>query len=224
MATKTLKNDYGTYEVTDKFLKTSQFYTNMLEDLDDVDENEITTVPISNFDDNKDLLDFAETIKKEKQIELQLDYKELVEEYIKLFNTLDSFKVTHYGKELSWLDWYNQENDDYIGSILKRNAKPPHCDELAKIYCEYTPEKLEIMLILDQYFHNELLYSGICGVSVAMVYTGDRADASEIQKKYADEIVAETMRITKEDMDREYDEEQATKAKAEAKAGAKSAE
>ena len=213
MATKTLKNDYGTYEVTDKFLKTSQFCTNMLGDLDDVDESEISTMPISNFDDNKDLCDFVERIKKEKQIELKLDYKELVEEYINLFNMLDSFKVMYYGKEMSWLEWYNQENDDYIESILNRNAEPPHCDELAKIYCDYTPEKLEMLLILDQYFHNELLYSGICGLSVAMVYAGDRADASEIQKKYADEIVAEIMRITKEDMDREYDEEQARKAK-----------
>lgn len=208
---KMLKNDYGTFEVTDRFLKSSKFYANMLGDLEDIDESEISTIPISNFDDNKDLYEFVETLKKEKQIELNLDYKDLVESYIKLFNMLDDLRVTHKGNNMSWLEWYNQENEDYVEDILKKNASPPHCDELAKIYCEYTSEKLEMMLILDQYFHNELMYSGICGLSVAMVYVGDREDASEIQKKYAEEIIEEIMRITKDDMDREYEEEQAKK-------------
>ena len=195
-ATRTLTNDYGTYEVTDTFLKNCQFYIDMIGDLEDVDESDISSVPISNFDDNK----------------------ELVEDYIKLFNTLYDLKVTHNGAEMSWMEWYNKENENYVEDILKKNANPPHCDELAKIYCEYTPEKLEMLLILDEFFHNDLMYSSICGLSVAMVHVGDREDASEIQKKYADEIVEEIMRITKEDMDREYEEEQAKKKAAAAEA------
>lgn len=218
----TLTNDYGAYEVTDTFLKNCQFYVDMIGDLEDIDESDISTVPISNFDDNKELHDFVEKIKKEQQIELKLDYKELVEDYIKLFNTLYDLKVTHNGAEMSWMEWYNKENETYVEDILKKNADPPHCDELAKIYCEYTPEKLEMLLILDEFFHNDLMYSSICGLSVAMVHVGDREDASEFQKKYADETVEEIMRITKEDMDREYEEEQA-KNKAAEEAVAKAA-
>lgn len=202
-----LKNDYGSYEVDLRFLGNCEFFKNMCEDIDiNIDEfDNSEPLCISNFEYYKDENEEVHTID---------DPKDLLEEYINLFYTLNELKVEHSGSQMSWLNWYSEYNDEYIEEYTNKNADPPNCDELAKIGYDYTPSKLENILVIDTFFHNKLLITGIFGILTAMVRVGDRDDASELEKKYSEEIIESIMDITKKDMDAEWDEEQARKAKA----------
>ena len=88
------------------------------------------------------------------------------------------------GEEMSYLDYMKNHNDEYVERYTNNNEKPPHCDELAKIYEEYIKDKYEKIFYVNGYLDNASLIVGIQLCIACYVKSADNKLDTETEEQY----------------------------------------
>lgn len=62
--------------------------------------------------------------------------EKLMKDYINYFEFFNNLKVPYDGQDISYLDYMEKHQDDYIEKYTNKNLDPPHCTEIYNFYKE----------------------------------------------------------------------------------------
>lgn len=87
----------------------------------------------------------------------------LMKEYINYFEFLNNLKVSYDGKDIPYLDYMENHQDDYIENYTNKNLDPPHCTEIYNFYKNKKNFFDEIMKEhgIDNFFNNTRFRFGV---------------------------------------------------------------
>lgn len=160
-------------EVPHEFLKSCLYITNMMADM--------------NNDDEQDII-----IEEDMEISIPDHYSiSQVEQLIKFFQEISAFTVkTDDGDDISYIDYFDKHNDEFIRNYTNKSVDPPYSQELVDIYQKFGDEMIQRFIIMDEFFQYERVIICIAMCIVAFRFIGP--------EDKVDEMMSQIARITEE--------------------------
>lgn len=110
----------------------------------------------------KDMIEYSD--KDENIIPMSGIYsKQLMEDYINYFEFINNLKVPYDNQDISYPDYMENHQDDYIEKYTNKNVDPPHCTEIYNFYKEKENSINEIMKEngIDNFLNNTRFRLGL---------------------------------------------------------------
>lgn len=110
----------------------------------------------------KDMIEYSNG--DENTIPMSGIYSEnLMKDYINCFEFFKNLKVPYDNQNISYLDYMEKHQDDYIEKYVNKNLDPPHCTEIYNFYKEKENSINEIMKEngIDNFLNNTRFRLGL---------------------------------------------------------------
>lgn len=130
------ENNYTIENVSDDFIKSCSTFKDMMECSDGYEN----IIPMSGI--------FTE---------------KLMKDYINYFEFINNLKVPYDDQDISYLDYMEKHQDDYIEKYTNKNLDPPHCTEIYNFYKGNQNSVNEIMKEngIDNFLNNTRFRLGV---------------------------------------------------------------